>query len=659
MRKMGLILLACGTVLAVLPMGDALAKRDRTAPKIVRAEMLDANGNGLADRVVLNYSEKVKHQLDTDGKYPFQILGPDKASSYKIKKVNATKTTKLVIILRENPNGANKPDIKYVKTKSKPVTDLARNKAKPQVFIKTIGLPLEATEFTLTVNVTGPGKVSSTSSPSQQAQIDCGETCEATYPKDTDVNLSATPLAQGDAFANWAGDCAGTGSACVVPMDANKTVTATFTAGGEMLLTVTKTGAGKVTSNPSGIDCGATCAKGFPKDSSVTLTATPDSLPGTKFIDWTGACSGASTSCTVKMDAAKSVTAKFAYVLTVSAVGGGVVNSDAPNTGIACRSNTPQTCAAGFAPGTSVTLRSIADGQAAFMSWGGQCTGTSATCAITLDANKTVVANFGYEVTVSKAPASNPGNGTVTSTPQGITTCSTTCKAVFAAGQDVTLTASPLADSSFVTWGGACSNTTGPCVINDIAQAKAVTFQFVLKGPFTLTVTPPSAPGTSITSTDGGIACTSLPGADCSEQYTGGVTAHLTASSTNPLFEFQAWTDDCGGATTTCDVFMDANKTVGATFAPPGGGVTPQPMDASKSGAFMATGTTSCAPLPCGSSVVPGAPVTVTAIQTGPLGATPSFTNCPTTPSIDNGTKTATCSFTMPNAPTTINAVFN
>ncbi|MEO8461058.1 MAG: hypothetical protein ABI451_11060, partial [Dokdonella sp.] len=71
----------------------------------------------------------------------------------------------------------------------------------------------------------------------------------------------------------------------------------------------TGTGAGTITSNPSGINCGSTCQAGFAANTSVTLTAIASS--GSQFAGWSGACSGASSTCSVTMSAAKSITATF------------------------------------------------------------------------------------------------------------------------------------------------------------------------------------------------------------------------------------------------------------------------------------------------------------------------------------------------------------
>jgi hypothetical protein len=76
------------------------------------------------------------------------------------------------------------------------------------------------------------------------------------------------------------------------------------------VLTVSKTGtgSGKVTSNPAGIDCGTSCSASYDKNDIVVLTASPTS--GSSFAGWSGVCSGTAT-CSVTMDASKSVTANF------------------------------------------------------------------------------------------------------------------------------------------------------------------------------------------------------------------------------------------------------------------------------------------------------------------------------------------------------------
>jgi hypothetical protein len=69
------------------------------------------------------------------------------------------------------------------------------------------------------------------------------------------------------------------------------------------------TGDGTITSDPAGIDCGSTCSLPFLHNATVTLIAVEDA--SSTFLGWSGnGCLGTDT-CTVTMDASKSVTATF------------------------------------------------------------------------------------------------------------------------------------------------------------------------------------------------------------------------------------------------------------------------------------------------------------------------------------------------------------
>ena len=95
------------------------------------------------------------------------------------------------------------------------------------------------------------------------------------------------------------------------------TVTATPTSTpGPATLTVTKggTGAGAVTSSPAAITCGgtgnATCTATFAGGTQVTLTASPSGA-NQRFLGWSGDCTGTATTCTLTLNANRSVTATF------------------------------------------------------------------------------------------------------------------------------------------------------------------------------------------------------------------------------------------------------------------------------------------------------------------------------------------------------------
>ena len=159
------------------------------------------------------------------------------------------------------------------------------------------------------------------------------------------------------------------------------------------------TGSGTVASSPAGITCGSSCTASFPPGTVVTLTAAPGT--GSTFTGWNGACFGTST-CTLTMSAARSVTASFAlaapstYTLSVTKAGTGSGTVTSSPAGITCGS----TCSASFTSGASVTLTAATRWNAVFVGW--NCTGTSSsTCQstarslnISLTGNTTVQATF-------------------------------------------------------------------------------------------------------------------------------------------------------------------------------------------------------------------------------------------------------------------------
>jgi hypothetical protein len=251
--------------------------------------------------------------------------------------------------------------------------------------------------FSLTVSTDGTGSGTVTSSP---AGIDCGTDCSEDYDENTIVTL--TPTAATDSlFAGWSGACSGSGG-CSVTMDAAKSVSATFDLQLYTLnVTLAGTGSGTVTSSPAGIDCGTDCSEDYAVNTVVTLTpaAATDSL----FAGWSGACSG-SGSCSVTMNAAKSVTAtfdiqQFSLTVTQSGTGSGTVVSTPA--GIDCSS---AVCVASFPVNTQITLSSSADTGSLFEGYSGGCSSIASTCALTITEDKTVSTTFNLEV------ASDSGN---------------------------------------------------------------------------------------------------------------------------------------------------------------------------------------------------------------------------------------------------------
>ncbi len=312
----------------------------------------------------------------------------------------------------------------------------------------------------LNVARAGNGSGTVTSSP---AGINCGSDCSETFALGTMVTLTATPTPGTSTFTGWSGGgCSGTGT-CVVTFNAATTVTATFGLI-QQPLTVMRSGAGTgtVTSSPAGINCGADCMESYDHGTTVMLTATPSA--GSRFVQWTGACSGTGT-CAVTMSSARTATAEFELVhtLTVTKSGSATGTVTSTPTGISCGND----CTESYDVGTMVSLTATPAAGARFVAWTGACTGTGA-CMVTMSQTRTVNAEFRsvHVLTVNKA---GTGFGTVTSSPAGIN-CGTDCTETYDQNTMVTLTATAAAtpasqDSTFAGWtGGGCSGT-GTCTV--------------------------------------------------------------------------------------------------------------------------------------------------------------------------------------------------
>jgi hypothetical protein len=156
-------------------------------------------------------------------------------------------------------------------------------------------------------------------------------------------------------------------------------------------------------------------------------------------------------------------------------------------------------------------------------------------------------------LTVSRA---GNGTGTVASSPAGID-CGATCSHAYADSTDVTLTATPSADSNFNGWSGACTGT-GSCHVT-MDQARSVTATFVKK-TFPLTVSKLGGGSGKVTSTPAGINC----GADCSQTYEIGTGVALHAAPAAGS-KFKTWGGACSGAGA-CNVTMSQARSVTATF---------------------------------------------------------------------------------------------
>lgn len=415
----------------------------------------------------------------------------------------------------------------------------------------TATFALGARELSVTPVGTGAGSV--TSAP---AGIDCGADCSEDFDHGTVVTLTAHPDSS-STFDGWSGACSGAGLTCTITVTGPLAVSASFTLRPRTLTVVTNgTGNGTVASAPEGIACGADCAEDYPHGTSVTLTATA-SAADSRFVGWSGACSGSRGTCTVSMTAAASVTATFALLgrdLTIArdGTGAGVVTSSPE--GIDCGAE----CATSFAHGTLVVLTATPDAAtSSFAGWAGACSGTSRTCALSMTAARDARATFTLLPRALSVALAGSGEGSVTSSPGGIA-CGADCTEDYAHGTTVVLTAAPNpGTSSFAGWTGACSGAALTCSVS-MTEARAVTATFA-RLPRTLDVEIAGTGAGTVTSSPAGIACRG----DCTEDYAHGTVVELTARPA-PGSVFDGWTGACSGPT--CSIEMTAARRAVATF---------------------------------------------------------------------------------------------
>lgn len=246
-------------------------------------------------------------------------------------------------------------------------------------------------QHTLTVTKPTNGEVAATGI----ACGDVGSSCQKAYPAGTVVTLTATPAA-GYKFDAWGGACSGAG-ACKLKMDADKTVSATFAPLPNHTLTVTAPTNGKITA--TGIDCGngaTDCDEVYSEGTTVQLKAEPD--VGWTVDSWTGACAGSSTTCTLTVDADKSVSVTFTaaatpkHLLTVknNTNDGGLVTSS-PGT-----INCPSVCSESFDEGTTVTLTASPAANYTVLGWFGACNTATPVCTVKMNGDRTVNVIFNY-----------------------------------------------------------------------------------------------------------------------------------------------------------------------------------------------------------------------------------------------------------------------
>ncbi len=304
------------------------------------------------------------------------------------------------------------------------------------------------------------------------------------------------------------------------------------------------------------------------------------------------------TTCSQKKSSSTGSTQTQQYTLTVNVYpsgSGSVVLS--PSGGV-------------YTAGTVVTLTAVPNSGYSFNMWGGDLSGSQNPTTITMNSNKTVIAQFVssggsgggdsggtttyYTLTVNISPT---GAGSVIKNPD---------KQQYVAGEVVELGAIPNSGYQFLNWSGDINSTDNPLSVT-ITTNIVLTANFQQAGgdggggsvtTYSLSVTiVPNGGGSVVLNPAGGT-------------YTAGTQVTLTAVASSG-YVFSGWDGDLTGIQNPATIVMDANKTVVATFQQTGGGgVTTYSLNVS----VVPTEGGSVSLNPSGGVYVAGTQVTLTAI---------------------------------------------
>ncbi len=252
----------------------------------------------------------------------------------------------------------------------------------------SIAVTFELMKYSVRVERTGDGQGNVTSNLSG---IDCGSDCSQDWEVGSRIRLTAAPVGA-SSFGGWSGDCTGTDAICDLVVDGQKSIGAAFDLGLRSLnVSIDGQGAGSVVAQTGAISCPGVCTDSYLAGSSVTLVATPDAR--STFAGWDAAECPGTAECTLTMDSARSLSARFdvaTHDLTIVQDGPGRGTITSIPSGISC----PPQCTASFEHDTVVSLSVVPNESVRFTRWSNACTGTGPMCQVTLTEPSQVSATF-------------------------------------------------------------------------------------------------------------------------------------------------------------------------------------------------------------------------------------------------------------------------
>ncbi|MEE2901751.1 MAG: hypothetical protein VYC39_05445 [Myxococcota bacterium] len=414
----------------------------------------------------------------------------------------------------------------------------------------------QAVLFSVSLDIEGPGTINDVA-----RIIDCELPCTTRVEVGTELVFEAQPN-PGARFLGWTGPCNASSKSCRFSVSEDVTVRASFRKLGTLLRTEVE-GGGVVTSEPEGIDCGKACEYDFSEGTTVTLTAVAD--PGHNFSVWTGCTNVPTSTPVIEVPIEKNpISCKASFVITsrsleVTRPRGGRVRSqpgdiDCARSGGVCRSS--------FNYGTPLQLLAEASPGHRFIAWDNGCTGTSTTCDLVMDDNKTVTAQFQADA-LNLSVSVTGGLGKVVSQPTGIDcdeNSTGACSYDYPFGTELTLEAIARPDYEFIRWRGAPSCDRLPSCALTVTSTLNVIAEFA-EFRWDLSIT--KIGNGRIQSNPSGIDC----GNNCFASYRPDVLVTLSAEPDQYSY-FSGWVDNQCVGTEDCVINMDQDRTVVARFEP-------------------------------------------------------------------------------------------
>lgn len=239
------------------------------------------------------------------------------------------------------------------------------------------------------------------------------------------------------------------------------------------------------------------------------------------------------------------------YSVTVIKAGNGTGSIISSPDGINCGT----TCTAIFSKGVVVNLNATPNIGSTFTGWSGTSCAGAGVCSLSMDASKSVTANFVLKT--QTLTIHRTGTGNVTSSPIGVN-CGNTCVYGFNDGTFVSLTASPAPGYYFGGWSGDCIGSETCTLTMDAAKKVTANFIAIPPGNVVLSVTKTGLG--SITSLPVGINCSGT----CNASFSIGSSVTLTAAPVTGYY-FAGWSGACSGSGT-CTLTLSSNQTANASF---------------------------------------------------------------------------------------------